>query len=144
MPDAFIHTCGLHHATVLRDVAKEYGQATILGIGMLQRADAAVFAVGIEALPLRVLYTELVAEFARRCTKVDTECLRIDVLLIYIIAFDVFAQRGSIHALAIQVEQSALGQFAKDAKDTSSTSALLHAVLLGIGGQLAETGYLAA
>lgn len=47
MPKLRSHAGRLHHATVLGDVSKQHGQSAILGIRVLQVANATVLPVGV-------------------------------------------------------------------------------------------------
>ena len=142
-PDAFVHTGGLHHAAVLGDVAEEHCQAAILGVGVLDGTDATVLAVGIQSLVHGALCTHLVAEHTGRCAAVYSLCLGVNVVLEDGVFLNVLGQCGTVHPLHGGVYQPALGKFAKEVEHTAGTSALLHAVLLAVGGQFAEERSLA-
>src|SRR5690606_11730939 len=46
--NAFVHAGRLDDAAIHRQIPVQHGQAAVLGIGVFNRADAAVLAVGIE------------------------------------------------------------------------------------------------
>ena len=48
MPQALVNASRLDHTAILGDVAKEYSQAAILGIGVLQVANTTIGTIGIE------------------------------------------------------------------------------------------------
>ena len=48
VPQCLVDAGGLDHAAVLGDVAEEHGQSTVLGVGMLHVAYAAIRAVLVE------------------------------------------------------------------------------------------------
>ena len=48
MPQGLIYTSGLHHATILCNIAKQHGQSAILGVSVLQIADTAFSTIGIK------------------------------------------------------------------------------------------------
>ena len=64
VPKHWVYARSLHHTTILGDVAEEHCQATILGVSMLQVADTALLAVGVETLPLGILATHLGRELS--------------------------------------------------------------------------------
>ena len=51
MPKRLVYAGGLHHATVLGNIAKEHSQSAIAGVSMGHVADAARLAVGVERAP---------------------------------------------------------------------------------------------
>src|SRR5690606_29210927 len=55
LEDALVNACGFHDAAVFSDVAVQHGQTTFLVVGVFNFADAAVFTVGVERRPARVL-----------------------------------------------------------------------------------------
>ena len=54
------------------------------------------------------------------------------------------AERHAVDALAAAINEAAFVQLVKDAEDAAGAVALLHAVLLRVRCQLAQTGRLAA
>ena len=71
VPQCLIDAGGLHHTAVLGDIAKEHGQATVLGIGVGEVADAAPGAVGIEGGIIFALRAHLRGEAIPRGGEVD-------------------------------------------------------------------------
>ena len=110
---------------------------------MFYVADTTVLAVGVQSLVHGALCTHLVAEHTCRCTAIDTLCLGIYVILKDGVFLYVLGQCGAVYALNRGVNQTALGQFAKQVEHTAGTAALLHAVLLAVGSQFAQEGSLA-
>ena len=142
-PDALINTSRLHHATVLSNVAKKDGHTTVLGISMFNVADAAIHAVCVEGLVVRVLCPQLIAENTSRCTAVDAFGFWVNRLFQDGVFLNVFSQSGTVHTLHRSVNQSSLCQFAKQIQHAAGTSTLLHTILLRIGSQFAEERSLA-
>ena len=110
---------------------------------MLYVADATVLAVGVQSLIHGVLCTHLVAEHTGRCAAIYSLCLGIDIVLEDRVFLNVLGQCSAVHTLHRGVYQTTLGQFAKQVEHTTGTTALLHAVLLAVGSQLAQEGSLA-
>ena len=63
---------------------------------------------------------------------------RIDVFLENAVFLNVLAKGGAIDALAREVKQIAFSKFAKDTENAACAILLLDAVLLPVGGELAE------
>ena len=117
---------------------------------MFDVAYAAIGAVGVECLPVGVLRAHDVRELAARGAAVDVpgreSAVDADFQIFVVddgVALDVLAQRSAVHALAGEVEQSALGQFAEDAEDAACAVLLLDAVLLPVRSELAEERHFA-
>ena len=53
--DRGVHASGLDDAALLRDVAEQHGQPAVGGVGVVDVADAAALAVGVQRLPARGL-----------------------------------------------------------------------------------------
>ena len=51
LEDGIVHPGGFHDAAALGDVAVQHGQAAVLAVGVFVVADAAVFAVVVQAVP---------------------------------------------------------------------------------------------
>ena len=113
MPDALIHTRGLHHTSILGYVSEEDGHASVLGVGMFDVSDASLLAVGVECCVCVALGTQLVAELSSGSTCVDTDSFGIHILSGDAVFLYVFGQCGSVYALDRGIQQTAFGQFSK-------------------------------
>ena len=110
---------------------------------MFDIADTTLGTVGIERIPLCILRTHHGRETSTRSTAIDALCLGINGLTGDAVFLDVFAQRCAIDTLAVETEQSALGQFAQDAQNTTSAVLFLNGVFLSVGCEFTEEGHLA-
>ena len=72
MPDAFVHSGRLHHATVLGNIPEQHGQATVLAVSMFHIADAPRSTVSVQRIVHLALRTHLVTEDSARRTAVNT------------------------------------------------------------------------
>ena len=142
MPQTGIYTGCLHHASVLGDVAEEYSQSAVLGIGVVETADASVLAVGVKALPLRILRAHLGGELAAWSTVIDAVCLRVKAFACDVILSHGLFQGHAVHTFSLAVDESAAVEFTKDTENTTGTVALLHTILLGVGRELAQARHL--
>ena len=144
VPQTLVDTGGLHHTAVLRNITEEHSHAAIFGIGMFDVTNAAIDAVGIKRLPLSILRTQHIAELTSRSTVIDAVGFGVDMFFRNAVLLDVFTERGTIDTLTCEVKQVTLGEFAKNAENTTGTVLFLDAVFLPVRGELAEERHLAA
>ena len=72
VPQTFVNTSGLYHATVLCDITKEHGQSAILGVSVFEVANTTIGTIGIKCTPLFRLRTHLGRETIARSRLIDT------------------------------------------------------------------------
>ncbi|KPY72918.1 Two component transcriptional regulator, winged helix family [Pseudomonas savastanoi pv. fraxini] len=137
-----VDTGSFHYAAIQRDVAVQHGQAAFLRIGVLYAADAAVFAVVIQAFP-----TGRLAERGLRrdaCRARLEEGVHGFVVSLGDVPFgDAFGQGLAVHGRQVGVQQAATGQLAKDAEDPARAVHVFHVVLLDVRRDLAQLRHLA-
>ncbi len=143
-PYTFVHAGRLHHTSVLCDVAEEHSQPAVFSISMVKVADTTTGAVSVERVPLCVLATHLRREASSGSTPIYPVCLDIHRTASDVIFLHGLGQCQSVHTACGSVEKSALGEFVHYTEYSARPSALLHAVLLSIGSQLAQARHTAA
>ena len=142
VPQTFVNTCGLHHATILSDITKEHGQSAILGVSVFKVADATIGTIGIKCTPLFRLRAHLGREAIARSRLIDAIGLCIHVTINNAIFLQGFSECHSIYTGRRAVNQSTLAEFVQNTKNTACTTALLNRVFLRVRSQFAEAGNL--
>ena len=128
---------------------------------MFEVADATLSTVGIEGRIKLTLRTHLRREAITRCREINmTRVIRISPPFgkatgrrvsgngvgggFYTVFLHSLSECHAVHTGRRTIDKTTLIQFVEDAEDTTSTSALLHTVLLRVGREFAEAGHLAA
>ena len=142
LPQRRVYAGRLDHAAVLCDVPEEHTEPAVFCISMFKTSDAALLAVGVELLPLRVLAPHLRGEAAAGRTVIDTVGLGIGLVNRYPVFLHRFGKRQTVHTLRLAFNQSAFVQLVHDAEYSACTVAFLHAIFLRIGRKHTEARHM--
>ncbi len=140
--DGFVYTCGLDHTAIERDVAVQHSQAAFLRVGVLYRANTALGAVIVQAVPAGALAERGLRRNASRAGA-EEGVYRFVIGLRDIPLGDGVGHARAVHGRHVGVQQATTGQFAKDGEDAASAVHVFHVVFLNVRRHLAQLRYLA-
>src|SRR5690554_1914530 len=142
LKDGGIYACCFNDAPLPGNVAEEYGQSPVLKIGVLHAADAAFFAVEIQAAVGGFLTGQFQVDETTGGTLIKVFGAGQAVLTHYVVMADGVGQTGIIDAAYAAVDELSPLQFCQYAQDASGPVDVLH-VVVAVGGHFAQNRRLA-
>ena len=141
--DTLVNPGGFHHAAALGDVAEQHRQATVFGIGVVDVADAAAFAIQIQRRPHAVLREGFGGTHAA-----GRSFEAFDGFFVGRIHHIPFGQRvfqtRRVHSRHGGIQTACAVEFGQNAHHAAGAVHVFHIIVVVVGRGFAQAGNLAA
>src|SRR5690606_26855358 len=138
--NAFINTGRLHNAAVNGHVPVEHRQAAVLGVGVLDRADAAVLAVHVQFGVIGVLAEGFLAADVAGSRLVELFDLVRNRGIHDVPGLKGLAQGAASDVAYVKMQQVGTGQFGQNAQNAAGTMNVFDMVFVSGRSKLAQAG----